>query len=371
MSKPGDRPPFRADHVGSLLRPGRLSTARAEWEAGRLAAEALRAVEDECIRDAVALQEGVGLKGITDGDFRRNDWFLDFMFSLDGIERGGAGMHVPFSGGIDYVAPQARVTGRIRRPEGGVMVDAFRFLKDTTSRTAKICIPAPAMFHTIVTDELVKPVYDREEDFWTDLGRAYADAVAALARAGCTYLQIDDVNAANLADPKWQAVWKEMGRSPEEMVESFIAANNAALAGRPRDMTAAVHMCRGNYQSQYAAAGGYDLVADHYFNRMDVDAFFLEYDDSRSGGFEPLRFMPRDKYVVLGLITSKRPDLEDKDVIKRRIDEAARYVDPDRLCLSPQCGFASTKEGNRLSEDEQTRKLEHLVAIATEVWGGV
>lgn len=371
MSKPNDRPPFRADHVGSLLRPEALARARAEWEAEKLTADALRQVEDDCIRQAVAMQESVGLRGITDGDFRRNDWFLDFMFSLDGIERGGAGMHVPFSGGVDYVAPKARVTGRIKCPEGGIMVDAFRFLKEATTRTAKVCIPAPAMFHTIITDDLVKPAYDDPADFWTDLGQGYADAVKAFADAGCTYLQIDDVNAANIGDPKWQAIWKEMGRTPEDMVDSFIASNNAATKGRPKGMTAAVHMCRGNYQSQYAAAGSYDLVADHYFNRMAVDAFFLEYDDNRSGGFEPLRYMPKDRYVVLGLMTSKRPDLEDKDEIKRRIDEASKYVDLDRLCISPQCGFASTKEGNRLSQDQQKRKLEHLVEIATDIWGGV
>jgi len=371
MSKPKNRPPFRADHVGSLLRPEKLASARAAWEKGDLPPDALKAVEDACIREAVAMQESVGLRGITDGDFRRNDWFLDFMFSLDGIERGGAGMEVHFSGGKDWTAPTARITGRIACPEGGIMVEAFRFLKATTRQTAKVCIPAPAMFHTIINAEVVKPVYDDEAEFWSDLGQGYADAVAALGTAGCTYLQIDDVNAANMGDPKWQAIWKQRGHTPQEMVDSFIATNNAALSARPEGMTAAVHMCRGNYQSEYAAEGSYDLVADNYFNRMAVDAFFLEYDDSRSGGFEPLRFMPRDKYVVLGLMTSKRPVLEDKDMMKRRIDEAARYVDLDRLCISPQCGFASTKEGNRLTGDEQAAKLEHLVAIATDVWGGV
>jgi 5-methyltetrahydropteroyltriglutamate--homocysteine methyltransferase len=371
MSKPKNRPPFRADHVGSLLRPEKLARARAQWEAGEIPPDELKAVEDACVLEAIAMQEGAGLRGITDGDFRRNDWFLDFMFSLDGIERGGAGMEVHFSGGLDWTAPTARITGRVRCPEGGIMVEAFAFLKAATRETAKICIPAPAMFHTIVNAEVVKPVYGDEAEFWSDLGQGYADAVAALGRAGCTYLQIDDVNAANLGDPKWQDVWRQRGRSAQEMVDSFVAANNAALSGRPEGMTAAVHMCRGNYQSQYAAEGSYDLVADNYFNRMAVDAVFMEYDDSRSGGFEPLRFMPQDKYVVLGLMTSKRPELEDRDTIKRRIDEAARYVDLDRLCLSPQCGFASTKEGNRLTRDEQAAKLAHLVSIATDVWGGV
>ena len=292
MSKPANKPPFRADHVGSLLRPAELTEARAKWEAGTLSPEDLKAVEDKCILDAIALQEGVGLKGITDGDFRRNDWFLDFMYSLEGIEKGGAGMYVPFSGGLDYYAPKTVFTGKVKCPEGGIMVDAFRFLKDHTKETAKICIPAPAMFNTVMSESMLEDSpYDSIEEFWDDIGTGYAEAVQHLAAAGCTYLQIDDVNSANLGDPKWQAVWQSQGRSPMDVCNNSIKLNNAALDARPDGVTAAVHMCRGNYQSEYAAEGGYDVIAETYFNSMHVDAFFMEYDDARSGTFEPLRFM--------------------------------------------------------------------------------
>lgn len=372
MLGPRSKPPFRADHVGSLLRPPALVEARKEWREGKFSADDLRIIEDACIREAVAMQEEVGLKGITDGDFRREDWFLDFMFSFDGIERSGAHHAVPFSGGIAFNAPVAEISAKIRCPEAGIGIDAFKFLQSAATRTAKVCIPAPAMFYTVVEKEMAeRTAYDDWQGFWSDLGVAYAEAVGHLAKAGCIYLQIDDVNSANIADPNWQQFWASRGLKAEEIIDRFIALNNAAIDSRPQGMTAAVHMCRGNYQSEYAASGSYDMVAERYFNGMKVDAFFLEYDDSRSGGFEPLRFMPKDKTVVLGLMTSKTPALEPKDVLKRRIEEASRYVDLDRLCLSPQCGFASTQEGNRLTEDEQRRKLRHLVEVATEVWGGV
>ena len=366
------KPPFRADHVGSLLRPKRLFEARAKWLAGSLPKSELKAIEDECIREAVALQEDIGFKGITDGDFRRNDWFLDFMFSLEGMERSGETALVKFSGGLDYDAPILKLTGRVRCPNGGVMVDDFKFLKAATSQTAKIAIPAPAMFYSIVDPNMLdKAIYPDPAEYWSDLGEAYAEAIGHLAKAGCTYLQIDDCNSANIADPNWQGFWRMRGYEPQQLVDAFIDLNNVAIANRPSSMTAAVHMCRGNYQSEWAGEGGYDMVADRFFNHMKVDAFFLEYDDDRSGDFTPLRFMPKNKIVVLGVMTSKRPELEPKDVLKRRIEDATRYVPLENLCISPQCGFASTQEGNRLTQDEQRRKLEHLVAVAEEIWGGV
>jgi 5-methyltetrahydropteroyltriglutamate--homocysteine methyltransferase len=365
-------PPFRADHVGSLLRPRRLFEARAAWRAGSLPHADLRGIEDECVRGAVAMQESVGLQAITDGDFRRDDWFLDFMFSLEGITRTKEVVQVPFSGGLHFPAPVARVSAKVRCPAGGIMVDDFRFLKSAVKRTPKLCIPAPAMFHSVIGQSSVDAtVYPDLDAFWSDLGVAYAQAVGHLAGAGLTYLQIDDVNAANIADPNWQAFWRTRGSDPERLIDSFIRLNNAAVAQRPGGVTAVIHMCRGNYQSQWAGQGGYDMVAERYFQQSAVDGFFLEYDDERSGDFAPLRYMPKDKIVVLGLMTSKRPQLESYDQIRRRVDAATRYVPLERLCISPQCGFASTQEGNRLTEAEQRAKLAHLVTLATEIWGGV
>jgi 5-methyltetrahydropteroyltriglutamate--homocysteine methyltransferase len=365
-------PPFRADHVGSLLRPRRLMEARAAHATGLMPEPAFKAVEDDCVRAAIALQEGVGLKGITDGDMRRRDWMLSFLYSLEGIEESGERLRVPFSGGVTFENPIPAVTGRIRCPEGGIFTEAVEFLARHTGQTPKVTLPAPTMLYNTVTEEIAtRSVYRDYDAFWQDVGAAYARAIGHIHAAGCTYLQLDDVNAAKTGDKRAHALWQTQGYTVADMVERFITLNNAAIATRPEGMTAAVHMCRGNFQSEYSLEGGYDLMAERYFSEVEADAFFMEYDDSRSGGFEPLRFMPKDRFVVLGLITSKRPELEDRDTIKRRIDEAAKYVDIDRLGLSPQCGFASTSEGNRLTEAEQAAKLEHVVKIATEVWGGV
>lgn len=366
------KPPFRADHVGSFLRPAVLLEARRRRQEGKLTREALRDVEDACIRDIVSMQERVGLKGITDGDFRRRDWFLDFMFAFEGMSRSDASVPVAFSGGVVFQAPIATVTGKFKCPERGIMIEDFRFLASIVRRTPKLAIPAPAMFYSVLDEKNIDSrIYPDTGEFWSDLSGAYAAVVGHLARAGCRYLQIDDVNSTNIADSKRQQFWRAQGFELQKLVDAFIDLNNASISSRPADMTIAVHMCRGNYRSQWAGEGGYDMVAERYFNRLNVDAFFLEYDDARSGGFEPLRFMPKDKTVVLGLMTSKVPALESKDELKRRVDEAARYVPIERLCISPQCGFASTQEGNRLTEDEQLRKLEHLVQVAEEIWGAV
>lgn len=368
----GERPPFRADHVGSLLRPARLHEARERRRRGELDAATLEAVEDECIVEAVRMQEDVGLRGVTDGDFRRGDWIMDFVLAFEGLEPGDERYEVPFSGNVTYSAPRARMTGPLRCPAGGIMIEAFEFLARTTARTAKVCIPAPAMFLNVVGAGVIdRGVYPDPEEFWSDVGRAYSHAVAAFAAAGCTYLQIDDVHSATLADPDRQAFWREQGFDPAERLRTAIRLNNSALASRPESLTAAVHMCRGNFQSQWSTQGGYDAVAETYFSQMDVDAFFLEYDDARSGGFEPLRHVPDGKHVVLGLMTSKRPALEPEDELMRRVEEASRFVPLERLAISPQCGFASTHEGNRLTEDDQRRKLERLVQVAERVWGEI
>lgn len=364
------RPPFRADHVGSLLRPPELHAARAKAAEGSISQEELREIEDRCIRDVVAMQEGIGLKSITDGDFRRNDWFLDFMYRFEGIAPSGEFQRISFSGGLDFDLPLTQVSAKVRCPDGGIMIEDFAFLKKTTRQTAKVCIPAPAMFYMFVDKaEVERSVYADWREFWDDLGKAYAANIGKFAEVGCTYVQIDDVVSALVSDRERQEYWRGRGLDPETLIDKFIDVNNGALAGCGEGMTAAVHMCRGNYQSEYSGEGGYEMVAERYFNRMNVDAFFLEYDDERSGDFAPLRFMPKDKFVVLGLVTSKRPELEPKDELKRRIDEATAYISLDKLCISPQCGFASTQEGNKLSQDEQKRKLAHIVEVAEEVWG--
>jgi 5-methyltetrahydropteroyltriglutamate--homocysteine methyltransferase len=366
------RPPFRADHVGSLLRPERLFAARTSWQRGESSREELAAVEDECVRQAVRMQEDVGLEGITDGDFRRNDWFLDFITSLEGIGRGDNVFEVRFSNDVSFETRALAVTGPVRCPEGGIMVEDFEFLKSVTSRTAKVCIPAPCMMHSVVPQVNVDAVaYPDPDALMDDVARAFGEAIEAFGNAGCTYLQADDVNSTALVDANRQAMWRSLGFDPAERLDAFIRLNNAAFRARPRSMTLVVHMCRGNYQSQWSGEGGYDMVAERYFGESDVDGFFLEYDDSRSGGFEALRHVPKDKTVVLGIVTSKRPHLEAKDQLIRRIEEAACYVPLENLGISPQCGFASTREGNRLTEDQQRRKLELLVDVAETVWGEV
>ena len=365
------KPPFRADQVGSLLRPAKLREARQKWKDGKLSAKELRAIEDDCIRDVVKKQEAVGLHSVTDGDFRREHWLTDFLYAIEGFEPDVDEHVVPFSGGISYRGKINKITRRLACPDGGIGVEDFKFLKDATHETAKVMIPAPAMVSSSLDVKRINhDAYPDQDAFWSDLGRVYAEAVSAFAKAGCTYLQIDDVNAATVGDAGRQAMWKARGYGLEDIIDRFITTNNAAIGNRPSSMTVSVHMCRGNYQSEWTAEGSYDVVADRYFNNLKVDAFFLEYDDERSGGFGPLRFMPKDKMVVLGLMTSKRPDLEPKDEFKRRVEEAAKYVPIENLCISPQCGFASTEEGNRLTEDEQWRKLAHLVEIADEIWGG-
>ena len=367
-------PPFRADHVGSLLRPPRLMQARADHAEGRIDAGALRAAEDDAIRGAVAMQRDAGLRSATDGEFRRASWHMDFIYQLGGVSQvEGERIHVKFrndEGEYDFSPPAMRVDGPVRIDET-IFGDAFTFLRDAAGdATAKLTIPSPSMVHYRGGNSAVdRAVYPQIQSFWDDLTAAYADEVRRLHELGCTYLQLDDTSLAYVNDPAQREHITSIGGDPEHLHEHYIANINRALAGRPEGLTVTTHMCRGNAQSMWAAEGGYEFVAEALFNGLEVDGFFLEYDDARSGGFEPLRFVPPGKCVVLGLVTTKRPQLEDKDLLKRRIEEASRYVDVDQLCLSPQCGFSSTVEGNRLTIAEQVKKLELVVETAAEVWG--
>jgi 5-methyltetrahydropteroyltriglutamate--homocysteine methyltransferase len=368
------KPPFRADHVGSLLRPPEVLEARENRAAGAIDDDALKEIEDQAILDVIRRQEAVGLKSVTDGEFRRESWHMDFIYQLGGVTKiQDDTIHVHFENKerqYDWAPPSAHVTSTVTLPRT-IFGEHFTFLRDNVrAGTPKLTIPSPSMVHyrggRSAIDASVYPDLDR---FWADLTAAYAAEVGALAELGCTYLQLDDTSLAYVNDPRQREHIAEIGGDPEHQHEAYIANINRAIADRPCNVTVTTHMCRGNNQSMWAAEGSYDFVADALFNQLEVDGFFMEWDDERSGGFEPLRYVPKGKVVVLGLVTTKRPDLESKDDLKRRIEEAARYVDVDQLCLSPQCGFSSTREGNDLTIDEQFRKLELVIETAAEVWG--
>ena len=366
-------PPFRADHVGSLLRPPNLLEARASFAAGTIDADALREVEDGAIRDAVALQEELGFQGVTDGEFRRTSWHMDFIYQLGGISKTNEQLQVAFKnaeGSTSFTSAALKVDGPVRL-EHTIFADAFEFLKSvTTAGTPKLTIPSPSMVHYRGGAAAIDPnVYADVDEFWRDLSAAYADEVRRLGELGCTYLQLDDTSLAYLNDPAQRQMINDRGDDAEHQHLRYIKQINAAIAGRPEGMSITTHSCRGNFQSYWAAEGGYDFVAEALFSELDVDGFFLEYDDDRSGGFEPLRFVPEGKMIVLGLITTKNGMLESKDDIKRRIDEASQFVALEQLCLSPQCGFSSTVEGNSLTFDEEVAKLRLVQEVAAEVWG--
>jgi 5-methyltetrahydropteroyltriglutamate--homocysteine methyltransferase len=366
-------PPYRADHVGSFLRPQRLLEARARHARGETTAEALRAIEDDAIRDVARRQEEVGLQGITDGEFRRTFFHVDFLEQLDGVEVGAGSFTATFKRDdgteVGFRPPTMRVTGRMRHGRS-IQGHDFEFLKSVTERTAKVCIPSPSMLHFRGGREAISAeVYPDLEAFWRDLAAAYRAEVSDLAARGCRYLQLDDTNLAYLCDDAIRAATRARGDDPDELPRLYCRLINEAIQGRPADMAVCIHLCRGNYQSAWVAQGGYEPVAEILFNELAVDGFFLEYDDARSGDFAPLRFVPKGKTVVLGVMSSKRPEVESKDAIKRRIDEAARHVPLDQLCLSHQCGFSSTVHGNLLSEADQWTKLARTVEVAREVWG--
>ncbi|HEX7969517.1 MAG TPA: 5-methyltetrahydropteroyltriglutamate--homocysteine S-methyltransferase [Stellaceae bacterium] len=369
---PRTKPPFRADHVGSLLRPRELLQAREDHKQGRLPAGELRRIEDEAIRKAVTMQEDIGLPGVTDGEYRRGSWHMDFLYQVGGVTKVQDNLKVKFhneKGDIEFTPAALRITSKLKL-EKPIFGEDFEFLKSATKATPKLTIPSPSMMHyrggRAAIDEKVYPNLD---PFWDDLGRVYADEIAALGQLGCTYLQLDDTSLAYLNDPQQRDYITRLGGQGESQHLTYIRLINAALAKKPAGMTVCTHMCRGNFRSSWVASGGYDHVAEALFGELKVDGFFLEYDDARSGGFEPLRFVPRGKMVVLGLVTTKKGALEKKDDLKRRIDQAARYVPLEQLCLSPQCGFSSTVEGNALTMDEQTAKLRLIVETAREIWG--
>jgi len=362
------KPPFRADQVGSLLRPAELAQARMKFRKNEIPEAELKDIENRCIREAIAKQEAIGLQAITDGEMRRDWWHLDFMAQLDGVAT--VVNPGPKFGGTEEQPPIPSVTGKIAcsRP---IMVQDFIFLKQSTSRTAKFTIPSPSMLHLRGgRASISRDVYPDIDAFWSDAAAAYRGAIRHLADAGCTYLQLDDVSFSYLCDPKIQENCRRNGDDPARLPRAYADTVCAALRNRPAGMTVTMHTCRGNFKSSWVACGGYEPVAEAMFSSA-VDAFFMEFDSERAGTFEPLRFLPKDKMVVLGLVTSKTPALESKDFLKKRIEEATKYVPLENLCLSPQCGFSSTHHGNALSADEQWRKLERVVEVAQEVWRGV
>ena len=362
-------PPFRADHVGSLLRSPALQAARAQRERGEIDAGALRAIEDREIVALIRKQEAAGLRSVTDGEYRRASWQTDFLTALDGVEAYRGERKFKFQG------PQPRpillrLKGRLGRVDGHPMIEHFRFVAKNTKATPKMTIPSPSTLHFRYGREAVPAaIYPTMDEFYADLGQAYRKVVRAFADAGCRYLQLDEVNLAYLCDPALREQVRARGDDPAALPMTYAGMINAAMSDIPSDMTITMHLCRGNFRSTFVASGGYEPVAETLFNTIHVHGYFMEYDSDRAGGFEPLRFVPKGKTVVLGLVTSKSGDLESKDEIRRRIDAAAKFVDIDQLALSPQCGFASTEDGNTLTEDQQWAKLRMIVEIADEVWG--
>ena len=362
-------PPFRADHVGSLLRPAALKDARTRHARGEISKEDLRAAEDTAIETVIDKQAAVGLRSATDGEFRRAMWHFDFLERLDGVESFAADHGIAFRGGIETERKGLRVIGKVGFSTHP-MLDHFRFLQQHTHATAKMTIPSPSVLHFRGGRKAVsQDVYPDMEEFYHDLGVAYAGAVQAFADAGCRYLQLDETNLAYLCDSEQRENLAARGDDPDRLPGIYARMLNTAIENRPPDMAVTMHLCRGNFRSSWIAQGGYEPIAELLFNGISVNGYFMEFDTERAGGFEPLRFVPKGKTVVLGLVTSKSGQLESKDEIKRGIDQAAKYMDLGQLCLSPQCGFASTEEGNVLAEDEQWAKLARIVEVAHEVWG--
>ncbi len=367
--------PFRADHVGSLLRPEKLKDARYQVFRKNITVERLREIEDECIRDVVKFQEDIGLEGITDGELRRDLWHLDFLTQIGGVEfvegHNPLRWHREDGVQLEWVPPEVMVKARLSHPKSIQLAD-FKFLNSATKKTAKVCIPSPSMMIVQGGEKIIdRKVYPDPDQFFTDLSTAYAAEVADLAKAGCTYLQLDDTFLAFLCDEKIGAAFGRTGEDTRKMAKLSARLINDSIKNRPANMTVCIHLCRGNYQSSWLSEGGYDPVAEILLGEIAVDGYFLEYDDERSGGFAPLRFLPKGKKVVLGLVTSKHAELEPKDQLKRRIDEAAKVVPLEQLAISPQCGFGSTVEGNVISVDGERNKLRLCVDVARDVWGGL
>jgi 5-methyltetrahydropteroyltriglutamate--homocysteine methyltransferase len=361
------KPPFRADHVGSLLRPQELHAARAKHKKGEISAEELRKIQDKDIREVVKLQESIGLQAVTDGEFRRDWWHIDFIHGFDGVELTANKTHTFHAS--DEQPPMFKLSGKVRRTKPS-MLSHFEFLKSIVKKgTPKFTMPSPAMLHARSDREALARVYPDLDEFWADITKAYREEIRDLYQAGCRYLQIDDTTIAMMGDPKVQEQFRKLGDDPKKDTAIYADAVNAAIRDVPDDMTVAIHTCRGNFKSTWLASGSYDYVAETAFSRIDVDGFFLEYDTDRAGGFEPLRYIPKGKKVVLGLVSSKVPELESKDLLKRRIEAAAKFVPMENLCLSPQCGFSSTHHGNNLTVAQEMAKLKLCIDTAKEVWG--
>jgi 5-methyltetrahydropteroyltriglutamate--homocysteine methyltransferase len=365
------KPPFRADHVGSLLRTAPLKEAREKRKRGEISAEALTEIEDREIESVIRRQEAVGLKSITDGEYRRISWNYDFLEQLHNVESYVGERKIKFAAAGPQPRPiLLRVVGKLGGYKSHPMIEHFRFLKTHTRQTAKVTIPSPSSLHfRYGRDAVPESIYPSMADFYRDLGESYRKVVRAFADAGCRYLQLDEVNLAYLCDPSLRKVITDRSEDPAALPAIYAGMINAAIADIPPDMTITMHLCRGNFRSSFVASGGYEPVAELLFNKINVHGYFMEYDTDRAGGFEPLRFVPKNKTVVLGLVTTKSGALEKKDEIKRRIEQAANFIELDQLCVSPQCGFASTEEGNVLAEDEEWAKLRMIVEIAEEVWG--
>jgi 5-methyltetrahydropteroyltriglutamate--homocysteine methyltransferase len=363
------KPPFRADQVGSLLRPAALKEARAKRERGEISAEELAKVEDREIEKVIHKQEDIGLKAVTDGEFRRAFWNYDFLGRLDGVEAYLGERKIKFQG-AQPKPMMLRVVGKLGSYSAHPMVEHFRFVEAHSGAMAKMTMPSPSSLHfRYGRDAVPLTIYPEMSEFYRDLGESYCKATRAFADVGCRYLQLDEVNFTYLCDPKLREVVAKRGEDPQELPHIYAGMINAAISDLPPDMTVTMHLCRGNFRSTFVASGGYEPVADILFNEININAYFMEYDSERAGSFEPLRFVPKDKTVVLGLVTSKSGKLESKDELKRRIEAATKFISLDQLCLSPQCGFASTEEGNLLTEDEQWAKLALVVEVAQEVWG--
>jgi 5-methyltetrahydropteroyltriglutamate--homocysteine methyltransferase len=363
------KPPYRADQVGSLLRSAPLKEARAKREKGEITAEQLKSIEDREIEAIIKKQEAVGLKSVTDGEYRRAFWNYDFLGKLDGVEAYLGERKIAFQG-VQPKPMMLRVIGKLGGYVPHPMIEHFKFVQSHTKATPKMTIPSPSSLHFRYGRAAVpEAIYPSMDDFYNDLGTSYRKAVRAFADAGCRYLQLDEVNFTYLCDAELRKHVTTRGDDPEQLPHIYATMINAAISDIPADMTITMHLCRGNFQSTFVASGGYEPVAEILFNEIKVNGYFMEYDSARAGGFEPLRFVPKDKTVVLGLVTSKSGTLESKDELKRRIDEAAKFVDIGQLCLSPQCGFASTEEGNILTEEQQWAKLRMIVELSEEVWG--
>ena len=367
------RPPFRADHVGSLIRTPALVEARDRRAKGEVSEAELKEIQHAAIREVVALQEGLGLHAVTDGEYNRGGWHTDFLLSFENVVSAPSRIATTFhdeQGATESRPHMVTVTGKLSRPRP-IFVDDFRFLKSVTRETAKITIPSPSVMHFRGGREAIShEAYPDMEDFYADLSRVYREEISDLALAGCRYLQLDEVDLAYLCDPQLRAQVKtNIGEDPDQLTHTYARLINDAIQDRPADMTVCMHLCRGNFQGRWVAEGGYDPVAEVLFDEIGVDGYFMEYDSPRAGSFEPLRFLPKGKTVVLGLVTTKRGQIESKDELKRRIDEAARFAPVDQLCLSPQCGFASGVAGATMDIENQKRKLELVVETAREVWG--